>query len=113
MQNGAHLIQLSNFIFAHAKWWLFIAIPVCPAHLAAKKPAPHTFFSVKRLFIMNSGNWFVVGILVAMSFQFLSQGAVAPVFSGLIPTAASCSSVIVQTFVALFSVVFSMIFCSW
>ena len=59
---------------------------------------------------MNSGNWFVVGILVAMSFQFLSQGAVAPVFSGLNLTVASCGSVIVQTFVALFSAVFTMIF---
>ncbi len=65
------------------------------------------------MFIMNSGNWFVVGILVAMSFQFLSRGAVAPVFSGLNLTVASCGSVIVQTFVALFSAVFTMIFCSW
>ena len=62
---------------------------------------------------MNSGNWFFEDLLVAMSFQFLSQGAVAPVFSGLNLTVAACCSVIVQTFVALFSAVFSMIFCSW
>jgi hypothetical protein len=66
---------------------------------------------------MNSGNCFVVGILVSMSFQLASQGAVAPVFLGLILTVTPCSSVIVQTFVqtfvALFSAVFPMIFCSW
>ena len=35
---------------------------------------------------MNSGNCFVVGVLVSMSFQFPSQGAVAPVFLDLILT---------------------------
>ena len=60
-------------------------------------------FFREDMFIMNSGNCFAVGILVSMSFQFPSQGAVAPVFLGLIPTVTPCSSVIVQTSEALFS----------
>jgi hypothetical protein len=65
------------------------------------------------MFIMNSGNCFVVGILVAMSCQFPSNGGRGACFLGLILTVTSCGSVIVQTFVALFSTVFSMILCSW
>ena len=61
------------------------------------------------MFIMNSGNCFVAGILVAMSCQFPSNGRGA-CFLGLILTVSSCGSVIVQTSVALFSAVFPMIF---
>ena len=46
---------------------------------------------------MNSGNCFVVGILVAMSFQFPSNGGRGACFSGLILTVTPCCSVLVCT----------------
>ena len=58
----------------------------------------HTFFFFRKdVFILNSGNCFVVGILVAMSFQFPSNGGRGACFSGLILTVTPCCSVRVCT----------------
>ena len=46
---------------------------------------------------MNPGHCFVVGVLVAVSFQFPSNGGRGACFLGLILTVTSCGSVIVQT----------------
>ena len=49
------------------------------------------------MFIMNSGNCFVVGILVAVSCQFPSNGGRGACFLGLILTVTPCCSVRVCT----------------
>ena len=63
----------------------------------APPQAPEKRFFRKDVFILNSGNCFVVGILVAMSFQFPSNGGRGACFSGLILTVTPCCSVLVCT----------------
>jgi hypothetical protein len=71
---------------------LRISPSVFDGHIASLFFSP-PFFSVK-MFIMNSGNCFVVGILVSMSFQFPSH------FSSIVckPIAANIADASVPTF---------------
>ena len=73
------------------------ARPARAPHLPAPEQLGEGLFFRKDVFIMNSGNCFVVGILVAMSFQFPSNGGRGACFSGLILTVTPCCSVRVCT----------------